>query len=922
MAEEDILLSDVSNSEAFRVLESLVSSADISADKAAQMKEKYTALHEALMKTMTNDKALMSKAKQLNTQLQNERAKSDSGTGRGTEERTAVDMLREDSEQAESEAALCRDREQILQLEVNDLQRQRNEIKHQLDDAEKEQAAAIAPTIRALKDEIGEIEEEHKVETQRRDAALKELEDAKLHLEQLQAEQVTLQEDKANEELSLQKASGMPEKIKKGSDVVASALKSLKTQESRLLDKIKEEETKALLGNGKAKELSEEHSKMGVALERARMAMEQKERAVDEIKKDMEREGIEVDQHLADQVKIDQELKNLQNEVKRHADAYNRSQKDTEASNKQYKKALMSFKSLQQAIPQMQSSKDQSTHEKLLIEQERKRQNDVLNDLKREVDMYMNGYLKEEMVGKEKSSAFQLSYAEVAELEQEVVQLKKEERSRDRSIVELSSQRERASRQAAFKVNKLRETKEQLRVKELIILDLKKKKREVSQRLRDFQQLYDLVKNQRNKFVNLIQASSQSISEMKEKLKILGNEVEILRGEITNKDKLLGKAQVDHNSAQVDRNHLQTELNKCAIIFREKQNTVDEQISEIDKLNAIINSYEKEMLRLKKQYETQVELRNHTGITLIDRNDELCILYEKSNIQEMVLKQGDVVLTRRMDEIRLLKMEMAEVMRSVNVTRKLLPQIPLLDESIASLQQQLLETRKRSEELSEALESPENKQRWRRLEGKIPDKEELTAKINQLEERLNDKKEQLLEKELVLEEVSSLADRLRQQAAEGRSDTLELAKKVNDYQQRIRAITRKMMATVSELSMYQASALKLQSEKHDLASEVDSAADNLDKGQAPTEEAEREWYRMERDRLAEVERRSQKVAKAEENTSAQAVTRTTAEPRPNAYIPEELGIPKPYGGYAPFKPTEPGSTMRHIRKPEPREIII
>ena len=54
----------------------------------------------------------------------------------------------------------------------------------------------------------------------------------------------------------------------------------------------------------------------------------------------------------------------------------------------------------------------------------------------------------------------------------------------------------------------------------------------------------------------------------------------------------------------------------------------------------------------------------------------------------------------------------------------------------------------------------------------------MTAKIKQLEDRLNDKKEQLLEKELVLEEISSLADRLRQQAAEGRSDTLELAKKV------------------------------------------------------------------------------------------------------------------------------------------------
>lgn len=159
----------------------------------------------------------------------------------------------------------------------------------------------------------------------------------------------------------------------------------------------------------------------------------------------------------------------------------------------------------------------------------------------------------------------------------------------------------------------------------------------------------------------------------------------------------------------------------------------------------------------------QVEMRNHTGITLIDRNDELCILYEKANIQELVYKQGEVTRTARVDEIRLLKLEVQEVQRSVNVTRKLLPQIPLLDSSIASLQDQLLKARQEAEKLSEELESPDNKTRWRRLEGKIPDKEELTAKIKQLEERLNDKKEQLLEKELVLEEISSLADRLRQQ---------------------------------------------------------------------------------------------------------------------------------------------------------------
>ena len=79
--------------------------------------------------------------------------------------------------------------------------------------------------------------------------------------------------------------------------------------------------------------------------------------------------------------------------------------------------------------------------------------------------------------------------------------------------------------------------------------------------------------------------------------------------------------------------------------------------------------------------------------------------------------------------------------------------------------------------------------------------------MTQLEDRLNVKKEQLLEKELVLEEVGSLSERLRFQAVEGREETLDIAKTVNEFQARIKKVTRRLMACVSELSMYQVSFL-------------------------------------------------------------------------------------------------------------------
>merc|ERR1711871_1272758 len=176
-------------------------------------------------------------------------------------------------------------------------------------------------------------------------------------------------------------------------------------------------------------------------------------------------------------------------------------------------------------------------------------------------------------------------------------------------------------------------------------------------------------------------------------------------------------------------------------------------------------------------------------------------------------------------------------------------------EKATKLREQLNEEQKKTEKLCKDLESPENTERWRSLGGEDPDLEQLTAKVSVLEARLHEKKEQLLEKELILEEVTTLTRKYRNRATDGRSDTLKLAQKVNEFQARIRDVTRRMMATVSELSMYQATAMKLQQEKISKKAELDEMRWKVAHGQPPTEDAEREFYRREQQRFAREEAR-------------------------------------------------------------------
>ena len=161
---------------------------------------------------------------------------------------------------------------------------------------------------------------------------------------------------------------------------------------------------------------------------------------------------------------------------------------------------------------------------------------------------------------------------------------------------------------STLQAKKLKEVKKDGMLKELAGRDLRKMRRTIVARIRDFQQLHDMVKNQRNRFVNLIQAARQGIAELREKQRIVTNELDILRLESSNKDSSLAERRAALQKSIAERNALRATLNRHGIDFRERSSKVDEQIADIDKLNAIINGSEKDMMRLKKQYEVRTPM--------------------------------------------------------------------------------------------------------------------------------------------------------------------------------------------------------------------------------------------------------------------------------------------------------------------------
>lgn len=426
----------------------------------------------------------------------------------------------------------------------------------------------------------------------------------------------------------------------------------------------------------------------------------------------------------------------------------------------------------------------------------------------------------DKMEGSERDKNVELSdlNKKIKEMEGLLVNLQQIESNAVKTVKNLTTIRETMARKASAALAEVRETREELKIKELLILDLTKKQQEIEFKLNNFKALYEEVKSARNKYVNLIQNSSQDLAELKEKIKIIQSELEILKSESTEKERTLTKVHQTIQNVQHERDKARAELNKKEYEKKDLIEKGNQQANEIAKLNMIILSLEKDMLDIRKHYERACESRNYMGVQLIDRNDELCILYEKSNIHDNIIRNGETEIKKLEDDIRMIKIEISEVSRQMEVARSKIPHVPKLADEVIRLKNELEAERLKEQELSEKLEDPGNADRWREFKGDDPDQEALEAKIQVLEERLNMKKEALLEKELILDEVTNLSENLRKQALEGRFSTLEVSSRVNDLQARLKDITRKMMATISELSMFQANVIKLKQEKEDVVS--------------------------------------------------------------------------------------------------------
>mmetsp|Transcript_33611 Transcript_33611/g.77642 ORF Transcript_33611/g.77642 Transcript_33611/m.77642 type:complete len:874 (+) Transcript_33611:212-2833(+) len=385
-------------------------------------------------------------------------------------------------------------------------------------------------------------------------------------------------------------------------------------------------------------------------------------------------------------------------------------------------------------------------------------------------------------------------------LENEISGYAQTVKSQRETIDSLVIDRERHERDAETTNQKYFTALEELKLQEVQISDLQRKIIEGGSRLKQQQNLYEAVRSDRNLYSKNLIESQEEIAEMRRQFKIKNHQIEQLKEEIQTKDHSLVKEHFNHHKVEKEKEQLKNELTKIKKQIVSSEQIIANQRAEIQKLNQIIQEADEERQRQAKEHDAIVGERNILGSQLIRREAELAKIYEKIKIHWSSLQHGEARYQECLAEIEFLQNRIAAMRKERDDSSLQVADISDLKSTTQQLERELLHEQTKVRALSEEMDRPLNVHRWRVLESSDPQRFELVKKIQGLQKRIITKTEEVVEKDLLIQEKERLYVELKNIL--GRQPGPEVAEQLSVYQSNLKQKLQQMKAMNAELDMY------------------------------------------------------------------------------------------------------------------------
>ncbi|ELV11671.1 Coiled-coil domain-containing protein 147, partial [Tupaia chinensis] len=775
---EKLVLEETAFEEIERDFQQVLS--ELSGDKSLEkFRIEYEKLHTVMKKSYDNEKRLMAKCRELNAEIVVNSAKVATALKLSQDDQTTIASLKKEIEKAWKMVDTAYDKEQKAK-----------------------------ETILALKEEIvnlTKLVEQGSGLTMDQDSNIRDLlkfkEEVTKERDQLLSEVVKLRE-------SLAQTTEQQQETERSKEEAEQAI-------SQFQQEIQLRQNEASRESRKKEKLEKELRQIQVDMDSRQTEIRALQQYMQKSKEELQK----LEQQLKEQKAKEEEVHQMRldigklNKIREQIHKKLRQLEDQKAEVEQHKETLKNqILGLEREV---EASKKQAELDKK-----------AMDELLRERDILNKNMLKAVNATQKQIDLVKLHEQAKRNLEEEIQNYKNEAQKQRKIIFQLEKERDRYINEASDLTQKVLMNMEDIKVREMQIFDYRKRIAESETKLKQQQNLYEAVRSDRNLYSkNLVEAQDE-ITEMKRKLKIMTHQVDQLKEEISAKESALVKLHLEHQRIEKEKETLKAELQKLRQQALETKHFIEKQEAEERKLLRIIAEADGERLRQKKELDQVISERDILGSQLIRRNDELALLYEKIKIQQSVLNKGESQYNQRVEDMRILKLEIKKLRREKGILARSVANVDELRQELFHMQREFLKERTRCRALEEELENPMNVHRWRKLEllavllgqASDPSSFELIQKIHTLQKRLISKTEEVVEKELLLQEKEKLYVELKHILA--RQPGPEAAEQLQIYRHTLQEKTKQLKVLSAELNMYESQSREYKYEVEKLTSEL------------------------------------------------------------------------------------------------------
>lgn len=366
-------------------------------------------------------------------------------------------------------------------------------------------------------------------------------------------------------------------------------------------------------------------------------------------------------------------------------------------------------------------------------------------------------------------------------------------------LAKTEKEREKALEDISTMNDKLESAQDEINHKQNTITEQKDKINDQQAKITHIQQMYETSRHERNAFQRELQSCTEERNELKERTKTLSRETEQLREDISNRDMEIGRLNRQVEKIEKEKQALKAEIQTTIIALQHSKTELQELKVTNSRLQKTITDDEETISKLKKRIDNTIHEKDVIGTQLIRRNDEINLLKEKMGIIQLALDRGESQYAKRLDDIRLLKIEISNLRSQRNLLTRGLANTADMRQEVLQLNRTLTQERVKAKALELEMLTPMNVHRWRKLHGKDPEKTELLEKVQTLQKRILSQTVTSVARENNFKEYKKMYATLKDFVLKIPSH--DVKERLNSTQRALTASNKKMKALSAELNV-------------------------------------------------------------------------------------------------------------------------